>query len=164
MLEQIVLLKVVVEMVFLLGPIGGLHRGMERVIANAYADPLSAIAIVLGVVGIWRAEHLFKKLDNSLKHLIEDMKRNILREAVTVTTSYAAFTRALQVVELDPRELPKDAAFALLTAFRFQQLLNPAFKPEEFFALQKQTRNDIDQAAHGYIDMLIKSGLSKKTQ
>jgi hypothetical protein len=94
------------------------------------ATVLSIVAIVVGVGGILRAEHLFKELDRTLKHLLRDMRKDALREAVTVTASYAAFTRALQVVELDPMELPKDGAFALLTGFRFQQILNPEFTPD----------------------------------
>src|ERR1700733_1051115 len=92
-----------------------LHRIWEYLISDRglsiVATVLSLVAIFLGLIGIWRAELLFKKLDQNLEHLIEGMKRNMLQESSNVTASYAAFTRALQAVELDPNELPKDAAF-----------------------------------------------------
>jgi len=135
---------------------------LNKLAENVFSDRgFSVIAILLGVVGIWRADHLFTKLDKSLKHLIENMKKNTLREATTVTTSYAAFARALQAVELDPMELPKDGAFALLTTFRFQQLLNPDFTPTELSELQKLTRDNVDRKALEYVDLLIRSGLGK---
>jgi hypothetical protein len=125
------------------------------------SDPLSTIAIVLGVFGIWRSEHLFNKLDKNLEHLIQSMKSNILGEMLTVTNSYAAFTRALQVVELDPMELPKDGAFALLTTFHFTKLLHPNLTPEEFTALRKLTRESVDTTARDYVHLLIDSGMGK---
>jgi len=122
---------------------------------------LGVVAIVLGVIGIWRAEHLFKKLDANLTNLLENLKKNTLREAITVVTSYAAFTRALQAVDLDPMELPKDGAFALLTCFHLQKLVNTHLTPEELSALHKLDRENVDKAAYGYVDLLIKSGMGK---
>jgi hypothetical protein len=129
---------------------------------GAVHEPLlSIIAILLGVAGIWRSERLFKKLDNNLNHLMEDMKDNTLRQAITVTVSYAAFTRALQAVELDPMELPKDGAFALLTAFQLQKLLNTDFTPEQLAELRTLTRESVDKNACRNVDQLIKSGMGK---
>jgi hypothetical protein len=142
-----------------------LHRIWEYLISDrglsVVSTVLSVVAIVLGLAGIWRAEYLFKKLDNTLEHLIEGMKKNMLREGVTVTASYAAFTRALQAVELDPMELPKDGAFALLTGFRFQQLLNPEFTPEQQEELRRLDRANVDKAARVFVDQVVKSGMGK---
>jgi hypothetical protein len=138
-----------------------LHFILQRLWAHVLSDPLSSIAILLGLVGIWRSEHLFTKLDTNLEHLIYSMKKNMLGEMLTVTSSYAAFTRALQVVELDPMELPKDSAFALLTTFHFTKLLHPNLTPEEFAALRKHTRESVDKTAREYVDELTKSGIGK---
>jgi hypothetical protein len=123
---------------------------------------LSVIAIVVGVGGIWRSEQLFRTLDNNLTRLIEDLKKNALQEATTVAGSYAAFTRALQFVELDAMELQKDAAFALLTQFRLQQLLHPEYTPAQHAELRKLDRANLGKAARGYVEMLLKSGMGKQ--
>src|SRR5215475_12084383 len=90
---------------------------------------LATVAIVVGVVGIWRAEYLFKRLNERADKMADD----VVRTAMTIAVSYASFARSLLGVELDPQELPKDGAFALLTAFYFQQKLNQEkLTPEEF--------------------------------
>lgn len=127
-----------------------------------FSDPLSAFAILLGVVGIWRAEALFRKLDSTLEHLIATMKVQVLDSAITVTGSYAAFQRALQVVEILPEELPEDAAFALFTSFHFQSLRFANAKPEDVAKLRKDTRANVDRDAKGYVQLLLSSGLAKK--
>lgn len=141
-----------------------LHLILQRFWAHVSSDPLSSIAIVLGVVGIWRSEHLFRKLGKKLEDLIDSMKKNVLGEMVTVANSYAVFTRALQAVELDPMELPKDGAFALLTTFHLTKLLHPNLTSEEFAALRKRTREGVDKAAREYVDLLTKSGMGKLKQ
>ena len=119
---------------------------------------LAIIAILVGVGGILRAEWLFEKLYEREKHV----RDALLREANTVLQSYAAYSRALQAVELDPLELPPDGAFALLTSFHFQQLLHKGtFTPEEMNQLQKLSRKTVDKTARGYVDMLTASGLGK---
>jgi len=128
-------------------------------ILSIIALPVAIAAIIVGVRGIREARDLFKKLETTLNQLVTDIKENALRETLTVATSYAAFTRALQAVELDPMELPKDGAFALLTSFHFQKLLNPSYTPEQSSELQKLTRKSVDVTAHGYVEMLLKSGL-----
>lgn len=120
---------------------------------------LSTIAILLGLFGIWRAEWLFRKLDHTLAELIGSARRHSLQEASNVASSYAAFIRAMQFIEPDPMELPKDAGFALMTAFRFLQLLNPNLTVEQFAALRKQTRDNVEKTAHQYAHTLIESGL-----
>jgi len=120
---------------------------------------LATVAIVVGVVGIWRAEHLFKRLNNRADKMTEDF----LRSATTILVSYASFTRALQAgVELPATELAKDGAFALLTSFYFQQVLHAGkLRPEEFSDLRKSTRAQVETGARDYAEMLIKSGLGK---
>jgi len=119
---------------------------------------LATVAIVVGVVGIWRAEHLFKRLNKRA----DKMTENFLLSAIRIVVSYASFTKALQAVELPPTELPKDGAFALLTSFYFQQVLHSEkFKPEELNDLRKSTRHQVEIGARDYAEMLIKSGLGK---
>ena len=76
---------------------------------------LATVAIVVGVVGIWRAEHLFGKLNKRA----DKMREDFLGSATTTLVSYASFTKALQGIALSPTELSKDGAFALLTSFYF---------------------------------------------
>ena len=121
---------------------------------------LSLVAIVIGIGGILRAESLFKKLDKELELLVLNLKSNMLKETETVFASYASFSRSLQGVDLNPHELPQDAAFALLTVFRIQQLLHTDYTPEQFAELRKQTRNNVEKTAKSYAQMLTKSGLA----
>ena len=117
---------------------------------------LAIIAIALGTVGILRAEWLFEKLYKKEKYI----KNAVLTEGTTVAVSYASFSRALQAVELKPLELTKDGAFALLTGFRFQQLINEDFTPEQFAELREQTRKQVDKEARAYAKELIASGMA----
>jgi hypothetical protein len=121
---------------------------------------ISILAILVGAVGIWRAERLFDELNGNVKELITSLKNNMLKEAETVFASYASFVRSLQAVDLKPHELPQDGAFALLTVFRIQQLLNRDFSSEQIAELRKQTRTSVEKAAHSYVEMLTKSGLA----
>ena len=137
------------------------HSIARHLSTDISADPLAFIAIVLGVVGIWRAEHLFSKLNTKLQGLVSNMRDHLVEEMRTVTISYAAFVRALQAVDLDPMELPKDGAFALLTSFHLTKLQFPALKPDEFAELRKRTRRTVDDEAREYVDLLIKSGIAR---
>ena len=67
---------------------------------------LATVAIIVGVAGIWRAEHLFKRLNERADKMTEEF----LRSATTIVVSYASFTKALQAIELAPTELPKWSA------------------------------------------------------
>lgn len=145
---------------FFAGPANSLHNIVEKIIDYILRDPLSTVAIVLGLFGIWRAEILFTKLDNNLERLIVNMRDRMLDEGITVLASYAAFTRALQQVDLAPNELPKDAAFALLTTFQLQISRYPKAPPEQLAKLRKDTRNNLDKEALGYTEMLVKNGLA----
>jgi hypothetical protein len=119
---------------------------------------LATVAIVLGVGGIWRAEHLFKKLNERADGMTEEF----LRQAITVVMSYASFTRALQGVELLPAELREDGAFALLTTFHLQKLLHSSkFRPEQLAELRALTRKQLEKSALEDAQLLIKSGLGK---
>lgn len=119
---------------------------------------LASVAILVGVVGIWRGEYLFERLNKRADKMTEEF----LRSATTVTVSYASFARALLGVELFSEELPKDGAFALLTSFYFQQMLHSSkFTPEQLSELRKQTRKQVEVGARDYAEMLVKSGLGK---
>src|SRR5712672_1797556 len=117
---------------------------------------LSTLAILLGVAGILRAEWLFEKLYKREKHIREAL----LREANTVLQSYASFSRALQGIDLDPKEMAKDGAFATLTSYHFQQLLHgSAFTPQELGKLRKVTREQVDKQAQVYAKLLVTAGI-----
>jgi len=119
---------------------------------------LASVAILIGVWGILRAEHLFERLNKRAATMTEEF----LRSAATIAVSYASFARALLGVELFSEELPKDGAFALLTSFYFQQVLHSGkFTPEQLGELRKQTRRQVELGARDYAEMLVKSGLGK---
>lgn len=116
---------------------------------------LAYVAIVVGVGGVLRADWLFHKLYQREKYIREA----ILRETKTVLLSYAAFSRALQGVELDEAHLKKDGAFALLTSFRIQQLLFPDATPEQQAELRRTTREQIEKSARDYAEMIVNAGM-----
>lgn len=133
---------------------------MSELFRNAwhylYSDRgLAVVAILVGIAAILRAEWLFEKLYRREKYI----KQAILEEANTVVLSYAAFSRAMQAVDLDQWELTKDGAFALFTCFHFQQLLHTGFTREEFAQLRKATRKQVDQMGTEYAELLVGSGL-----
>jgi hypothetical protein len=138
------------------------HRLTDHARNNVLNDPLSAIAIFVGLFGIWRAEELFRKLDHTLEDLGSTIKVRTLDSIITVTCSYSAFRRALQAVEILPGELSEDAAFALFTTFHFQtQRFDKAGK-EELVKLRKDTRAKVDSDARDYVQMLLSGGIACK--
>jgi hypothetical protein len=119
---------------------------------------LATVAIVLGVSGIWRAEHLFKKVNGRADGMTEEF----LRQAITVVMSYASFTRALQGVELLPAELREDGAFALLTTFHLQKLLHGSkFTADQLAELRALTRKQLEKSAREDAQLLMRSGLGR---
>ena len=132
---------------------------MENIWSSLTFDRvLATVAIVLGVIGIWRAEHLFRELNERADKMTDEF----LNKAITIVVSYASFTKALWAVELSPVELREDGAFALMTSFYFQQLLHTTkFTPEQLAELRKHTRNQVETGARDYAEMLIKSGLGR---
>jgi len=119
---------------------------------------LGTVAILVGVVGIWRAEWLFEKLYKREKTIREAL----LREANTILQSYASFSRALQGIDLDPKEMAKDGAFATLTSYHFQQLLHGSdYTPQELGELRKVTREQVEKQAQVYGKLLVATGIGK---
>jgi hypothetical protein len=113
-------------------------------------------AIVLGLAGIARSDYLFHKLYKRA----ERARRDVLKEMETVLLSYAAFSRAMQFLDLAPQELSQDGAFALLTSFYVQQQLHHGSAFAELAQIRKNTRNQMEKSAREYGEMLIKSGLA----
>ncbi len=118
---------------------------------------LSIVALVVGVAALIRVEWLFEKLYKREQYI----RQAILEEFMTVLNSYAAFSRAMQFVEMNTLDLSKDSAFALFTVFRIHQLLYPKATPEQMAALRKKTRDAAETGAREYAKMLIKSGQGK---
>lgn len=118
---------------------------------------LAYVAIIVGVGGILRADWLFHKLYKREKYIREA----ILMESRTVFLSYAAFSRALQGVDLNEGNLNKDGAFALLTSFRIQQLLFPNATSEEQKELRRTTREQIEKSAREYAEMIVNADMGK---
>jgi len=71
----------------------------------------------------------------------------------------SAFYRACQYIEFHPGELDRESAALLFATFRVQQLLAPKATKEELSERQKATRKDVDDAARGYMELLISSGI-----
>jgi hypothetical protein len=119
---------------------------------------LGTVAILVGVGGILRAEWLFEKLYKREKTIRE----SILREANTVLLSYASFSRALQAIDLEPTEMSRDGAFAMLTSYHFQQLLHrESFTPEQLNELRTMTRDQVEKQARTYAEQFVTAGLGK---
>jgi hypothetical protein len=115
---------------------------------------LTIIALLVGIGAVIRVEYLFEKLYKRERYI----KNAVLDEFITALHSYSAFARAMQFVEMNPTDLTKDSAFALFTVFEFQKRRYPDAKPEEMNALRKKTRDEVENSARGYAEMLIKSG------
>jgi hypothetical protein len=118
---------------------------------------LSIAAIVIGLGALIRVEYLFE----ILYRLEQYIKNVILNEFITTLHSYSAFARAIQFVEMNPMDLTKDSAFALFTVFELQKRRYPDGRSEEMNALRKKTRDEVETAARGYAEMLVKSGQGK---
>ena len=121
---------------------------------------VGVVAIFVGAAGIWRAEQLFDELNENVKELIANLKDNMLKQAETVFASYSSFSRSLQFVDLKAEHLPPDGAFALLTVFYLQRSLYAKTTDQEYAELRTRTRKNIEDAAAGYVKMLVKSGLA----
>jgi hypothetical protein len=134
---------------------------MSHILANAWSfltsdRGLAILAILVGVGGILRSEWLFEKLYRREKHIREAL----LREANTVLLSYASFARALQGIDLDPKEMAKDGAFAALTSYHFQQLLHGgSYTPQQLAELRKGTREQVEKQAQVYAEQFIAAGI-----
>lgn len=134
---------------------------MSNFFSNAWAfvtsdRGLAILAILVGLGGILRAEWLFEKLYKREKHIREAL----LREANTVLLSYASFSRALQGIDLDPKEMAKDGAFAALTSYYFQQLLHGSdYTPQQLAELRKVTREQVEKRAVVYAEQFIAAGM-----
>jgi len=115
---------------------------------------LAIAASVVAVVALIRVEWLFEKLYKREKYI----KQFILEEFTTILQSYTAFSRAMQAVEMNPLDLPKDAAFAMNTIFHIQRHLYPGASPAKMDALRKKTRNEAENKAQEYAEMLIALG------
>jgi hypothetical protein len=119
---------------------------------------LATIAIIVGIAGILRADYLFGKLNRRA----DNMTERFLGEALTTLVSYAAFAQAMQGIDLFSFELPKDGAFALLTAFHLQKILHAKkLSPEQLTELRQKTRNQVTDEAKEQAKLLIKSKLGK---
>jgi hypothetical protein len=115
---------------------------------------LSFIAIVIAVVAMLDVRHLFRTTE-------ERARTAILRELNNYGASMSAFYRACQYIDFHPGELDRESAALLFATFRIQQLLAPNANKEDLSARQKATRRDVDDAARGYMEMLVSSGIGR---
>jgi hypothetical protein len=115
---------------------------------------LSFIAIVIAAIAILDVRHLFRTTQ-------ERARTAILRELNNYGASMSAFYRACQYIEFHPGELDRESAALLFATFRVQQLLAPKATKEELSGRQKATRKDVDDAARGYMELLISSGIGR---
>jgi hypothetical protein len=115
---------------------------------------LSFIAIVIAVIAIRDVRNLFRTTE-------ERARTAILRELNNYGASMSAFYRACQYIQFHPGELDRESAALLFATFRVQQLLAPKATKEELSERQKATRKDVDDAARGYMELLISSGIGR---
>jgi hypothetical protein len=115
---------------------------------------LSLIAIVIAVIAIRDVRHLFRTTE-------ERARTAILHELNNYGASMSAFYRACQAIDFQPGELDRESAALLFATFRVQQLLAPNATRQELSELQKATRKNVDDAALGYVELLISSGIGR---
>ena len=73
----------------------------------------------------------------------------------------SAFYRACQYIEFYPGEFDKESAALMFATFHVQKLLAPMATKEELSERQKAMRNEADDVARGYMELLISSGIAK---
>jgi hypothetical protein len=115
---------------------------------------LSLVAIVIAVIAIFDVRELFRTTE-------QRARTAILQELNNYGASMSAFYKACQYIDFNPGELNRESAALLFATFRIQQLLDPKATKEELSELQKSTRNNVDKAARGYMDMLINSNIGR---
>ena len=122
---------------------------------------LALVGIVVAAVAMWDVRRLFKELESRDKNAEQRVRQAVLKELLTVTASFATFSRAAQFIDFHPGQPDKDTAIAMLMAFRIQQLIAPDAKKEEFAELRKTTRNQVEKEAAVWAQTIIDSGLGK---
>ena len=110
---------------------------------------------------MYDVRHLFRKLAERDRTAEERVRLSVLRELLTHTVSFAAFFRAAQAVEFAPLQPDRETSIAMLMAFRIQQLLAPNASREELATLRQTTREQIEEGARGYAEMIINSGFGR---
>src|ERR1022692_3507032 len=120
-----------------------------------HADRISSfIAIVIAAIAILDVRNLFRTTE-------ERARTAILRELNNYGASMSAFYRACQYIEFLPGELDRDSAALLFATFHVQQLLAPKATKEELSGYRKNARNQVDEVARAYMELLISSGIAK---
>ncbi len=66
----------------------------------------------------------------------------------------------MQGIDLDPKEMAKDGAFATLTSYHFQQLLHgSSYTPQQLAELRTVTREQVEKQAQVYAEQFIAAGV-----
>jgi len=120
---------------------------------------LALIAIGIAAYAIWDVRKLFKELERRDRTTEERVRLAVLRELMNHAFSFAAFFRAAQYIDFNPLDFDRDAAVTMFMGFHLQKLLAPNADVKELAALQKKTRDDTEEAAKGYAEMIIASKL-----
>jgi hypothetical protein len=122
---------------------------------------LALIAVVIAAGAMIDVRRLFKELEGRDRTTEKRVRQAVLKELLTHTSSFAAFSRAAQFIDFDKNQPDKQAAIAMLMSFRFQQLLAPDAKKEELAQLRQTTRNAMEETAREYAETIISSGIGK---
>jgi|SRR5579862_839889 len=122
---------------------------------------LAALAILIGVGGVWRAERLFSRLEKQLETLLKNLHTDILKQINFSALSYAAFQRAVQGLDFAPDQLTPEAAFAVLLSNRLNLDIYPHLTDEQQAQFRQETRANIENQARKMSEALIANGMAK---
>jgi|SRR5277367_3946844 len=122
---------------------------------------LALVAIVIAAFAIWDVHKLFTELEKRDKDTESRVRKAVLKELLTFTASVATYSRAAQFIEFYEGQPDRETAVAMLVAFKIQQLISPDGTKEQFSELRKTTRRQLEEAARGYAETIISSGLGK---
>jgi hypothetical protein len=131
-------------------------------IVNHLDRILSLIAIVIAAIAIVDVRRLFNELEKRDRNTEERVRQAFLRELLTHTSSFAAWSRAAQYIDFDKGQPDKQTAIAMLMSFRIEQLLAPKnATPPQLDQLRKDARNKMEETSKVYAQTIISAGIGK---
>ena len=122
---------------------------------------LALIAIVIAAIAMIDVRRLFHELEERDRNTEQKVRLAVLKELLTHCASIATFFRAAQFIDFYEDQPDRETAIAMLMSFRVQQLIAPDAKPEELADLRKKTRDQMENSAREYAQMIVKNGLGK---
>jgi hypothetical protein len=130
-------------------------------IVNHLDRILAFIAIVIATIAMLDVRRLFNELEERDKNTEKRVREAVLRELLTHSSSFAAFSRAAQFIDFYAGQPDKQSAIAILMSMRLEELLVPDATAEGLAHLRKSVRETIELNAKVYAEMIISCGMGK---